>query len=111
MCRPVSRQSRFSLIFFLQQEPGPEPEPRARIRFRFFLGQNDMVPAVPVPVPAPVPQHCAPDKLGLKVAFTNVQGIMENAEPVSTRKRRLEELSCDIEQTTGARRRNNAPAA
>jgi hypothetical protein len=45
----VSRQSRFSLIFFLQQEPEPEPEPRARIRFRFFLGQNDTVPAVPVP--------------------------------------------------------------
>ncbi len=58
MCRPVSRQSRFSLIFFfLQQEPEPEPEPGARIRlrFRFFLGQNDTVPAVPVP--APVPQH------------------------------------------------------
>jgi hypothetical protein len=63
MCRPVSRQSRFSLIFFLQQkpepqpEPEPEPEPRARIRFRFFLGQNDTVPAVP----APVPQHCLSD--------------------------------------------------
>jgi hypothetical protein len=60
MCRPVSRQSRFSLIFFLQQEPEPEPEPepreRRRFRFRFFLGQNDKVPAVPVP--APVPQHC-----------------------------------------------------
>jgi hypothetical protein len=58
MCWPVSRQSRFSFIFFLQQEPEPEPEPRARIRFRFrfFLGQNDTVPAVPVP--APVPQHC-----------------------------------------------------
>ncbi len=64
MCRPVSRQSRFSLIFFLQQEPEPEPEPepRARIRFRFFLGQNDMVPAVPVP--APVPQHWLPILLG-----------------------------------------------
>ncbi len=49
MCQPVSCQSRFSLIFFVQQEP--EPEPRARIRFRFFLGQNDTVPA-------PVPQHC-----------------------------------------------------
>jgi hypothetical protein len=47
MCQPVSRQSRFSLIFFVQQEPEPEPEPRARIRFRFFLGQNDTVPAVP----------------------------------------------------------------
>ncbi len=57
---PVSRQSRYSLIFFLQQESEPEPELRARIRFRFrfFLGQNDTVPAVPVPVPAPVPQHC-----------------------------------------------------
>jgi hypothetical protein len=54
MCRPVSRQSRFSSIFFLQQEPEPEPEPepRARIQFRFFLGQNDTVPAVPVL------QHC-----------------------------------------------------
>ncbi len=50
MCQPVSRQSRFSLIFFVQQEP--EPEPRARIRFRFFLGQNDTVAA-------PVPQHWA----------------------------------------------------
>jgi hypothetical protein len=58
MCQPVSRQSRFSLIFFLQQEPKREPEPRARIRFRFFLGQNYMVPVVPVPAPAPVPQHC-----------------------------------------------------
>ncbi len=58
MCQPVSRQSRFSLIFFVQQEPEPEPEPepRARIRFRFFLGQNDTVPAVPVPASAP--QHC-----------------------------------------------------
>ncbi len=37
-------QSRFMLIFFVQQEP----EPRARIRFRFFLGQNDTVQ---------VPQH------------------------------------------------------
>jgi hypothetical protein len=56
MCRPVSRQRRFSLIFFVQQEPEPEPEPRARkrLRFRFFLGQNDTVPAVP----DPVPQHC-----------------------------------------------------
>ncbi len=56
MCQPVSRQSRFSLIFFVQQELEPEPEPRARIRFqfRFFLGQND---TVPVPAPAPVPQH------------------------------------------------------
>jgi hypothetical protein len=72
MCQPVSHQSRFSLIFFVQQElepepepelepepepelePEPEPEPRARLRFRFFLGQNDTVPAVP----APVPQHC-----------------------------------------------------
>jgi hypothetical protein len=56
MCWPVSRQTRFSLIIFLQQEPEPEPEPRARIRFRFrfFLGQNDTVPAVPVPVP----QNC-----------------------------------------------------
>ncbi len=55
--QPMSRQSRFNLIFFVQQEPEPEPEPepRARIRFRFFLGQNDTVPAVPVP--APVPQH------------------------------------------------------
>ncbi len=52
MCWPVSRQSRYSLIFFLQQEPEPEPKPRARIRFWFFLGQNDTVPAVPVP------QHC-----------------------------------------------------
>jgi hypothetical protein len=33
MCRPVSHQSKFSLIFFLQQEP--ELEPRARIRFRW----------------------------------------------------------------------------
>jgi hypothetical protein len=64
MCQPVSRQSRFSLISFVQQEqeqeqeqePEPEPEPGARIRFRFFLGQNDTVPAVPVP--ASVPQHC-----------------------------------------------------
>jgi hypothetical protein len=56
MCQPVSRQSRFSSIFFVQQEP--EPEPRASIRFRFFLGQNDTVPAVPVP--APVPQHWDP---------------------------------------------------
>jgi hypothetical protein len=65
MCQPVSRQSRFSLIFFVQQEPEPEPEPRARIRFgfRFFLGQNDTVAAVPVPVPAPVPQHCLPFKI------------------------------------------------
>jgi hypothetical protein len=56
---PVSRQSRFSLIFFLQQEPEPEPEqePTARIRFRFFLGQNDTVPAVPVP------QHCVPGRI------------------------------------------------
>jgi hypothetical protein len=46
---PVSRQSRISLIFFVQQEPEPEPEPRARIRFRFFLGQNDTVPADTVP--------------------------------------------------------------
>jgi hypothetical protein len=57
----VSRQSRFTFIFFVQQEPEPgpepepEPEPRARIWFRFFLGQNYTVPAVPVP--APVPQH------------------------------------------------------
>ncbi len=51
MCQPVSCQSRFSFIFFVQQEPEPEPEPRARIRFRFLLGQNDTVPA-------PVPQHC-----------------------------------------------------
>jgi hypothetical protein len=58
MCQPVSRQSRFSLIFIVQQEPEPEPEPepRARIRFRFFLGRNDTVPAVPVP--APVPKQC-----------------------------------------------------
>ncbi len=51
--QPVSRQSIFSLIFFVQQEPEPEPEPepRARIRFWFFLGQNDTVPAVP--------QHCS----------------------------------------------------
>ncbi len=54
---PVSCQSRYNLIFFVQQEPEPEPEPRARIRFRFFLGQNDTVPSVPVPVLAPVPQH------------------------------------------------------
>jgi hypothetical protein len=60
MCRPVPRQSRFSLIFFVQQEPEPEPEPRAKIRFRFFLGQNYTVPAVPVPAPVPVPQHWLP---------------------------------------------------
>jgi hypothetical protein len=51
MCQPVSRQSGFGLMFFVQQEPEPELEPelRARIRFRFFLGQNDTVLAVPVP--------------------------------------------------------------
>jgi hypothetical protein len=49
MCRPVSHQRRFSLIFFVQQEPEPEPRARKRLRFRFFLGQNDTVP---------VPQHC-----------------------------------------------------
>ncbi len=57
MCQPVSCQSRFSLIFFVQQEPEPEPRARIRFRFRIFLGQNDTVPAVPVPAPVPVPQH------------------------------------------------------
>jgi hypothetical protein len=78
-----SRQSRFSLIFFVQQEPEPEPEPSARIRFRFriFLGQNDTVPAVLVPVPAPVPQHC------LEGGFTkekpSMLNISVNSKPYS----------------------------
>ncbi len=65
MCQPVSRQSRFILLFFVQQEP--ELEPRARIRFRFFLGQNDTVPAVPVP--APVPQHWLVDLTVISLIF------------------------------------------
>jgi hypothetical protein len=69
MCQPVSHQSGFSLIFFVQQEP--EPEPRARIRFR-FLGQNDMVLTVPVP------QHClqaVQRRLDLKALCTSFHSL------------------------------------